>query len=87
MMRGMAGLPQMKPLFQVILFLAWVTAYLTAVSWVARYRKMRVHALGPIRQTDYRTDKDIALRLLILLLGAVMLLVGYVATRMVSQYY
>lgn len=76
----------MKPLLDVALFLAWVAAYLTAVSWVARYRKTKAHALGPTLHTGYRTDKDIALRLLILLLGTVMLLVGYVAARMVSQY-
>ena len=77
----------MKPLLDVILFVAWVAAYLTAVSWVARYRRTKAHALGPTLHTDYRSDKDLPLRLLILLLGAVMLLVGYVATRMVSQYY
>ncbi len=77
----------MKPLLDVVLFLAWVTAYLAAVSWVARYRKTKAHALGPALHTDYRTDKDIALRLLILILGAVMLLVGYVATRLVNQYF
>lgn len=75
----------MKSLLDAILFLFWVAAYLTAVSWVARYRKMKVHALGPGRVTEYRTDKDMALRLAILILGAVMLLVGYVATRMVGQ--
>jgi hypothetical protein len=77
----------MKPLLDVVLFLAWVTAYLTAVSWVARYRKTKAHAWGPAPDTGYRTDKDIALRLLILILGAAMLLVGYVATRMVGQYF
>jgi|GEM_PF-1114310 len=77
----------LKPLFDVVLFFAWVTVYLAAVSWVARYRKTKAHALGPALHTDYRTDKDIVLRLLILLLGAVMLLVGYVATRMVSRYF
>jgi len=77
----------MKPLLDVVLFLAWVTAYLAAVFWVARYRKTKAHAMGPTLHTDYRTDKDIPLRLLILILGAVMLLVGYLATRMVSQYF
>lgn len=77
----------MKPLLDVVLFLAWVAAYLTAVFWVARYRKTKAHALGPALHTDYRTDKDITLRLLILILGAVMLFVGYFATRTVSQYF
>jgi hypothetical protein len=76
----------MKPLLDVVLFLAWVTAYLAAVFWVARYRKMKAHALGPTLHTDYRTDKDITLRLLILILGAVMLFVGYFATRMIGHY-
>ena len=76
----------MKPLLDVALFLAWIAAYLTAVSWVARYRKTKAHALGPTLHTGYRTDKDIALRLLILLLGAVMLLVGYLATRVIGSY-
>lgn len=86
-MRGTADLLQMKSLLDAILFLAWVTAYLTAVSWVARYRKARVHALGPSRYMEYRSDRDIALRLAILVLGAVMLLVGYFATRMIGQYF
>ena len=86
-MTGTVGLVQMKSFFDAVLFLAWVTAYLTAVSWVARYRKAKVHALGPTRHTEYRTDKDFALRLAILILGAVMLLVGYFATRMIGQYF
>jgi hypothetical protein len=77
----------MKSLLDAVLFLAWVTAYLTAVSWVARYRKAKVHAWGPTRHTEYRTDKDVALRLAIFILGAVMLLVAYFATRMIGQYF
>jgi hypothetical protein len=77
----------MKSVLDVILFLAWVTGYLAAVSWVARYRKMKVGALGGTRNMDYRGDKDLVLRLAILVLGAVMLFVGYFATRMVGQYF
>lgn len=77
----------MKPLLDAVLFLAWVVAYLTAVSWVAHYRKMKVHALGPTRHTDYRTDRDLVLRVAILILGAVMALAGYLATRMIEQYF
>jgi hypothetical protein len=77
----------MKPLFDALLFLVWVAVYLTAVFWIAHYRKTKVHALGPALPTEYRTDKDIALRLLIFVMGVVMLLLGYVATRVVSQYF
>jgi len=78
---------QMKPFVDAVLFLAWVAAYLVAVSWVSRYRKAKAHALGPTGRADYRADRDLALRLVIFVLGAVMLLVGYFATRMIGQYF
>jgi hypothetical protein len=77
----------MKPLLDAILFLFWVAMYLAAISWVGRYRKARAHALGPTGRTEYRADKDLVLRLTIFVLGAVMLLVGYFATRMIGQYF
>lgn len=88
-MGGIAGNapPQMKPFLDAVLFLAWVAAYLVAVSWVSRYRKAKAHALGPTGRTDYRADRDLALRLVIFVLGAVMLLVGYFATRMIRQHF
>jgi len=86
-MRGAVGAAQMKSVLDAVLFLAWVAGYLAAVSWVVRYRKAKVGALGGTRNTDYRGDKDLTLQLAILVLGAVMLLVGYFATRMVGQYF
>lgn len=77
----------MKSVLDAFLFLVWATGYLAAVSWVVRYRKSRVGALGGTRNTDYRGDKDLTLRLAIFVLGAMMLLVGYLATRMVGQYF
>jgi hypothetical protein len=84
-MRGTVGAAQMKSVLDAVLFLAWVTGYLAAVAWVVRYRKMKVGALGATRHTDYRGDKDLTLRLTIFALGVAMLLVGYIATRMVGQ--
>ncbi len=78
---------QMKPFVDAVLFLAWVAAYLVAVSWVSRYRKAKANTLGPTGRADYRADRDLALRLVIFVLGAVMLLVGYFATRMIGQYF
>jgi len=77
----------MKSVLDAVLFLAWVAGYLAAVSWVVRYRKTKVGALGGTRSTDYRGDKDLTLRLAILVLGVLMLFVGYFATRMVGQYF
>lgn len=76
----------MKPILDSVLFLLWVAVYLTTVSWIARSRKAKVHALGPDRHTDYRSDQDIVLRVAIFILGAVMLVVGYLATRVIGQH-
>jgi hypothetical protein len=76
-----------KSLLDVALFLAWVAAYLTAVSWIARYRKTKAHAMGVTPHAEYRTDKDLTLRLLMFVLGAMLLLLGYLARRMVGQYF
>ncbi len=76
--------PQMKPILDAVLFLAWVAIHLTAVFWVSRYRKARVHALGPTGRSDYRADKDIALWLTMFVVGVVLFLVAYLATWVVG---
>lgn len=75
----------MKPLLDTILFLAWVTVYLGAISWVSRYRKARVHALGPSGRSDYRADKDIILWFSVFVVGVLLLVLAYVATNVVSH--
>ncbi|MFI5338510.1 MAG: hypothetical protein ACHQ7N_01560 [Candidatus Methylomirabilales bacterium] len=75
----------MKPFLDTVLFLAWVSLYLSAISWVSRYRMARVHALGPWARSDYRADKDITLWLTVFVLGVLLFFLAYVATRAVSQ--
>lgn len=75
----------MKPLLDAVLFLAWVSVYLAAISWVSRYRRARVHALGESARSDYRADKDVTLWLSVFVLGVLLLLLAYVATRVVSH--
>ena len=77
--------PQMKPLLDAVLFLAWVSVYLFAVSWVSRYRKARVHALGPSGRSDYRADKDIILWLTVFVIGVLLFFLAYAATMAVSH--
>ncbi len=79
------GSPHMKPLLDTVLFLAWVSVYLVAISWVSRYRKARVHALGPSGRSDYRADKDITLWLTVFVLGVFLFFLAYVTTKVVSQ--
>jgi hypothetical protein len=75
----------MKTFLDTALFVAWVAAYLATISWVSRYRKARVHALGPWGRSDYRADKDITLWLTVFVLGVLLFFLAYVATRAVSQ--
>lgn len=75
----------MKPLLDSVLFLAWVSVYLLAISWVSRYRKARVHALGPMGRSDYRADKDIILWLSVFVIGILLFVLVYVATNAVSH--
>ena len=75
----------MKPFLDAVLFLAWVSLYLAVISWVSRYRMARVRALGPWARSDYRADKDIILWLTVFVLGVLLFLLAYVATRVVSQ--
>ncbi len=75
----------MKPLLDTVLFLAWVSVYLLAISWVTNYRKARVHALGPSGRSDYRADKDIVLWITVFVVGILLLVLVYVATNAVSH--
>lgn len=75
----------MKPLLDTILFVMWVSVYLVAISWVSRFRRARVHALGPSGRSDYRADKDIVLWLTVFVLGVLLFLLAYVATQAIGR--
>ncbi len=75
----------MKPLVDTVLFLVWVTVYLGAVSLVTRYRKTAVHAWEPSGRSDYQAEKDVILWLIVFVLGLLLLFLGYLATKTVSQ--
>ena len=75
----------MKPLLDTVLFLVWVSVYLLAISGATRYRKARVHALGPSGRGDYRADKDIVLWITVFVVGILLLALVYVATNTVSH--
>lgn len=70
----------MKPLLDTVLFLAWVCAYLMAVAYAARYRKARIHFPSDGVHSDYRADKDVGLRVAMLVLGLLLGWLTYLAT-------
>jgi len=75
----------MKTLLNTILFLAWVSVYLLAISWVTHHRMARLRVLGPSGRSDYRADKDIVLWLTVFVLGILLLVLVYVATNVVGH--
>ena len=79
------GSPHMKSLLDTVLFATWVSVYLAGISWVSRFRRARVHPLGPSGRSDYRADKDIVLWLTVFVLGVLLFLLAYVATQAIGH--
>jgi hypothetical protein len=75
----------MKPLLDAVLFLAWVSVYLMAVAFAARYRKAKAHSPSDPAYCDYRADKDMGLRIAMLLMGVLLCFLTYLATTSISR--
>jgi hypothetical protein len=74
----------MKTFFDIILMVAWVVGYLSVVNAVGQYRKARVHVSGPTGRNEYRADRDVALKLVVLFIGVLSVVVIYAFSRMVG---
>lgn len=75
----------MKPILDTVLFVIWVSAYLTAVACAARYRRARVHSFSDPVQGEYRADKDVGLRLAMLVVGALLGWLVYLAATTITH--
>jgi|MudIll2142460700_1097286.scaffolds.fasta_scaffold266503_1 hypothetical protein len=75
----------MKTIVDVVLIIAWVTAYLTVVYGVGHYRQARARALGVAGPHDYRAEKDAGLWLAVFLAGTLLCALAYVATKAFGQ--
>ena len=71
----------MKTFIDIILVLVWVVAYLAVVNAVGQYRKARAHASGPVGRSEYRADRDVALKLVVLVVGVLSVVVIYALSR------
>ena len=77
--------PHMKPILDAVLFLAWVSAYLMAVAFAARYRRAKAHFPSDPVYCDYRADKDMGLRIAMLVMGVLLCCLTYLATTRISR--
>jgi ABC-type thiamin/hydroxymethylpyrimidine transport system permease subunit len=59
----------MKPLLDVILILAWLSAYLGVVYVAGQYRRARTRALGVAGQGGFRAEKDLGVWFVTLVTG------------------
>jgi hypothetical protein len=75
----------MKPLVDALLFLAWVSAYLMAVAFAARYRRAKAHSPEDPAGCDYRADKDVGLRIAMLVMGIPLCYLIYLVTTRISR--
>jgi hypothetical protein len=73
-----------KILVNLVGFLAWVVLYFSAVLWVARHRRARMHSLPTPASSDYRADRDLGLQSLLLLVGVLTLLAVYFLGRVLG---
>jgi len=59
----------MKLLLDVILILAWLSAYLGVVYFAGQYRRARVRALGIAGRGGFRAEKDLGVWFVTLVTG------------------
>ncbi len=74
----------MKTLLNMIVFVVWLALSLAAVSLVGHYRKRQAHVGGAATRDEYRADRDVALQLIVFLIGVFSVVVIYVLGRMVG---
>lgn len=74
----------MKTILGMIVFVAWVAMSLAIVSLVGHYRRTHAHVGGAVGRNEYRADRDVALQLIVLLIGVLSVVVVYALGRVVG---
>ncbi len=74
----------MKTMLNMIVFVVWLVLSLAAVSLGGHYRKRHAHAGGATTHDEYRAERDVALQVIVFLIGVLSVVVMYVLGRMVG---
>jgi hypothetical protein len=74
----------MKLLVDDVLLVIWVAAYLATTYGIACYRRARAHTSGGFERNEYRAEKDAGLRVIVCLVGALLGVGAYFASRAFS---
>jgi hypothetical protein len=74
----------MRLVMTLVLFLAWISAYLAGVLWLSRHYRERALAHGHLGRHEYRADKEPGLRVAIFALGVLLFLAVYLITKLLG---
>ena len=72
----------MKSLLDVILILAWLSAYLGVVYCAAQYRRAREGAFGFAGRNEFRAEKDVGVWCVTLVTGVLLGAAAFFAARL-----
>jgi hypothetical protein len=65
----------------ILLFLAWIVAYLSLAYGIVRYRRAQTCALGIHGRGEYRAEKDPGVRIAVFLVGILLCATVYFVLR------
>jgi len=71
----------MKTLLNVVLVLAWLSAYLGAVYVAGQYRRSRARALGVAGRDEFRAEKDMGVWCVTLVTGVMLGAAAFFAAK------
>jgi hypothetical protein len=71
----------MRPLFDSLVFVLWVAAFLGTAYAIASYRRTRARSLEGAVRDEYRAEKDAGLRVIVFLVGILLAVGVFLAGR------
>jgi hypothetical protein len=74
----------MRLVMTLVLFLAWISAYLAGVLWLGRHYRERALAHGHLGRHEYRADRDPGLQFALFALGVLLFLAAYLITSVIG---
>jgi ABC-type thiamin/hydroxymethylpyrimidine transport system permease subunit len=71
----------MKTLLNVVLVLAWLSAYLSVVYVAGQYRRTRARAVGAVGRDEFRAETDLGVWFVTLVTGILLGAVAFFAAQ------
>ena len=75
----------MRLLVDIILFLSWISIYLSLTYGIGWYRRTQVFSLGTHGRGEFRAEKDLGVRLAVFLVGILLGVAAYFVLRALGR--